>query len=122
MRAYSTDFRHSIVRAYEAGQGSQRRLAQMCGVSLGFVQQLLKRYRETGQVAPKPHGGGQVAKLRPHQERVRPLHEQAPDATLAELCEQVASTCQVHVSAATMSRTLQRLGLSRKKNFSGRRA
>ena len=36
-------------------------------VALSFVQKIIKQWRETGDVSPKPHGGGQklgVADLR----------------------------------------------------------
>jgi hypothetical protein len=36
MRPYSTDFRLKIVRAYERGEGSQRQLARVFGVSRAF--------------------------------------------------------------------------------------
>jgi transposase len=48
MRPYSTDFRLKVVRAYEHGEGSQRDLARIFGVSLSFIQDLLQRYRQTG--------------------------------------------------------------------------
>ncbi len=121
MKPYSTDFRLSVVRAYEGGQGSQRQLAQLFGVSLGFVQNLLQRYRHSGSVEPKPHSGGNPGKIRGHLEVVRELQQQEPDATLAEMCERVAAVLKVEVSATTISRGLQRLKLPRKKNVSRRR-
>jgi hypothetical protein len=44
------------------------------------------------------------------------------DATLQELCTQVSTTQQVTLSPATMSHALAKLGRSRQKNFSRRRA
>ena len=58
MRAYSADFRLSVIHAYETGQGSQRQLARLFGISVSFVQNLLRRYRRTGSVLPEPHQGG----------------------------------------------------------------
>ena len=37
MGPYSTDFRLKVVRAYERGEGSQRQLARVFGVSLGLL-------------------------------------------------------------------------------------
>lgn len=71
MGPYSTDFRLKVVRAYEAGRGAQRQLARLFGVSLNFVQDLWKRYRRTGPVEPKPHGGGGLVGLRSVEIRVR---------------------------------------------------
>ena len=122
MRAYSTDFRRKVVQAYEAGRGSQRQVARHFGVSLGFVQELLQRYRQTGRVDPKPHGGGNPGKVRTHLAEIERLHAQRPDASLAERCEKLAAVAQVQVSRMTMSRALGRLHLTRKKRRSGPRS
>jgi len=115
MQAYSTDFRQKVVQAYEARRGSQRVLARLFGVSLSFVQELLQRYRQTGSVAPKPHGGGNPSKVRAHLTEIARLQAEQPDASLAERCEQLAKTVQVQVSRMTMSRALKHLELTRKK-------
>ncbi len=116
MQAYSTDFRWKVVRAYEAGRGSQRVLARLFGVSLSFVQELLQRYRQTGRVEPKPHGGGNPGKVVRHLAVGARLHAQQPDASLAERCAQLAASVQGRVSRMTMSRALGRLELTRKKD------
>ena len=118
MRPYSTDFRRKVVHAYERGAGSQRELARLCGVSLIFVHDLLRRYRQSGSVAPKPHGGGNPGKLGPYLSVVEQLHQQRPDASLAERCEHLAATTPVHVGRSTRQRALKRLGLTRKKRRS----
>jgi putative transposase len=115
MRPYSTDFRLKVVRAYERGEGSQRDLARLFGVSLSFVQELLQRYRRTGSVEPRPHGGGNPGKIKPYLAVVQRLHQQQPDASLAERCERLAATAPVHVGRTTMHRALRQLGLTRKK-------
>lgn len=63
MKAYSSDFRQKVINAHNNKEGSQRELATRFSVSLSFVQSLLRRYRSSGTVEPKPHGGGQSAKL-----------------------------------------------------------
>lgn len=118
MRPYSTDFRLKVVQAYERREGSQRDLARLFGVSLSFVQDLLQRYRRTGSVEPAPHGGGNPGKLGPYLSVVQQLHQQQPDASLAERCEQVATQVRVHVGRSTMHRALDHLGLTRKKRRS----
>jgi transposase len=119
MGPYSTDFRRKVVRAYERGEGSQRHLARVFGVSVSFVQDLLQRYRRTGSVQPQPHGGGNPGKIGPHWAAVARLHQQQPDASLAERCEHLAAEVGVQVSRTTMSRALRRLQLTRKKRLSG---
>lgn len=118
MRPYSNDFRLKVVRAYVRGAGSQRDLARLFGVSLSFVQDLLQRYRRTGSVAPRPQGGGNPGKIKPYLAVVQQLHQQQPDASLTERCEQLAATAPVHVGRTTMHRALQQLGLTRKKRRS----
>ena len=63
MKAYSTDLRQKIIEAYQRGQGTQRAIAELFGVSVSFVEKLLQRYRTTGNVAAKAHGGGQKRRL-----------------------------------------------------------
>ena len=122
MRAYSTDFRFSVVRAYENGQGSQRQLARLFGVSVSFVQNLLQHYRRTGSVTPKPHKGGSQGKIIQYLEMVDRLQRQWPDASLEEMCERLAAEIYVTVSPVTMCRALRRLKLRRGKRGTGRRA
>src|ERR671925_609227 len=85
MKPYSMDLRLRVVQAYENHEGSMRQLAARFRVSLRCVRDLLTRYRATGDVAPKPHGGGSPAKLdAAGLDTVRTLVQQAPDATLKE--------------------------------------
>lgn len=122
MGPYSTDFRLKVVRASERGAGSQRQLARVFGVSLGFIQGLLQRYRRTGSVQPQPHGGGNPSKIRSQDTLVARLHAQQPDASLAEKCARLAVESGGSVSRATMSRALQRLGRTHKKRRSAPRS
>jgi transposase len=112
----STDLRRRIITAYQAKEGSQRQLAKRFKVSLSFVRDLTRRYRETGKVEPKPHGGGAVAKLGAAQlPIVQALIEAQPDALLEELCERFATKTGIDVSVSTMQRAVCRLELSVKK-------
>jgi transposase len=116
MKPYSTDLRMRVVQAYENREGAMRQLATTVRVSVSSVRQLLKYYRETGSVAPKPHGGGYPATVDVSGlEVVQALGQAAPDATLRELCQQFEAPHQLPISMATMSRVLARLQLTRKK-------
>jgi transposase len=53
MKPYSLDFRQKIFDTYLEGGISQRQLANRFCVSLGFIEKLLKQYRETASIAPK---------------------------------------------------------------------
>jgi transposase len=119
MAAYSLDLRQKIFRAWERRFGSQRTIADVFGVSLAFVEKVLRQYRATGDIAPKPHAGGQKPRLdATAQAIIRRLVSAHPDATLQELGTGVAAETGVRVSVATMCRVLQRLGLPRKKSRS----
>jgi hypothetical protein len=58
MKPYAIDLREKLLQAYDQGLGSQRALAVLFGVSRSFVEKLLQRRRTTGEIAPRPHGGG----------------------------------------------------------------
>jgi transposase len=119
MAAYSIDLRQKILRACQRHLGSQRRIADVFGVSLAFVEKVVRQHRATGNLAPKPHAGGQKPRLDvTAQAVVQRLVGDNPDATLEELCTGVAAETGVRVSVPTMCRVLQRLGLPRKKSRS----
>ncbi len=55
--AYSEDLRRRVVEAWEAMSGSQRQLSQRFKVSLSFVRNLLRHYRESGHSCCKTTWG-----------------------------------------------------------------
>jgi transposase len=119
MKAYSLDLRQKILRASDQGLGSQRAIAALFGVSLSFVEKLLRRRRTTGDIAPRPHAGGR----RPSCDeaalaQVRRLVREQPDVTLAELCERLLAERGLRVSVPTMGRLVITLRLPRKKSRS----
>jgi transposase len=75
-------------------------------VSLSCVRDRLTRYRAPGDVAPQPHGGGSPAKRDATGcDALKALVHATPEATLQELRTRLATTQQLTVSAATISRT-----------------
>jgi transposase len=123
MAIYSIDLRQKFLHAWERRLGSQQAIANIFGVSLSFVEQLLCRHRTTGDMVPKPHGGGQRPCLdAAAQAQVRRLVHHQSDATLEELCTRVAETTGLRVSVPTLCRVVQRLGLPRRKSHSMRRS
>ena len=118
MKAYSLDFREKVIDVYFTERVSVRKLAKRFGVAKSFVEKLLKRLRETGDILPKPHGGGPQPKLNAEQlQLVKALVEADHDATLDELRERVAAETSISISRSTMGRVLQKLGLTRKKTL-----
>lgn len=120
MHPYSLDLRQKVIAAYENHEGSQRQLASRFKVSLGFIQNLLNRYRTDGTIEPRPMGKGFAPKLAEYKEDVRILVEQNPDATLQELTIKLEQNLGVQVSISTLHYFLQELKLTRKKNSSRR--
>jgi transposase len=121
MKAYSLDLRTRIVEAVDRHLGSQGAVASLFGVSRSLVKKLLRQRRETGSVAPKPHGGGHPPKLTAKKgEAVRSyILDVKNEASLAEVKTYVARRWKRGLSQATVSRLLVSLGLPRKKNLRG---
>lgn len=68
---------------YHKEEISQRQLAKRFCVALSFIERLLKQYRETGEIAPKPHGGGaQLTVTSLQLTRLAEIVEANNDATL----------------------------------------
>lgn len=114
VKAYSPDLRSKIVAAVEAGH-AKADVARLFGVGLSTVKRYVTQQQETGSLAPKRHPG-RAPTIRPDQ---RPLLwrqlEAHPTAVLAEQCRFWAEQTGVHLSTATMSREIKRLGWTRKK-------
>ena len=88
MKPYSLDFRQKIVQIYEEEKLSMRKIAARFGVAKSFVQKILKQYKETGDLAPKPQGGNTDPKLGSQEIVILiELIENNNDATLQELCD-----------------------------------
>jgi transposase len=116
MKPYSIDFREKIIEVYCTESLSIRQVAKRFAVAKSFVQKLLKQLRETGDLHPKPHGGGRRPKLHAEQlNLVATLVESDNDATLSELCDRLQAETSMAISRSTMSRVLQTLQLTRKK-------
>jgi transposase len=117
MKSYSLDLRQKIIEVHEQGETSQRKLAKRFNVSLSTIQRLIQLKRTGESLEAKRRGSGKKPKLDEAQMQIlEELIEVDNDATLVELCDQVALKTGVRVSRSTMGRLLQQLGFSRKKN------
>ena len=117
MQAYSLDLRRRIVQAYEQGQGTIPEIAEQFSVSVAFVNKMLRQWRDTGDLAPSPHGGGKPPSLSKQQlQLLKRKVQQQGDPSLAELQQMLSEQEQVNVHLSTISRALARLGLPRKKS------
>ncbi|MEG4421737.1 IS630 transposase-related protein [Microcoleus sp. LAD1_D5] len=98
MKAYSIEFRKKIIKAYEQGDTSVRKVAQRFDVSKAFVQKILKQKQTTGHVQPKKQGGSLKSVLHSSTDPLTQMVEKYPDSTLLEYCEYWLDSYQQSVS------------------------
>lgn len=116
--SYSGDLRRRVIAAWEANEGSQRQLAQRFKVSLSFVRNLLRHYRQNGEIEAKQRGGHQKPIIQnEHLNLIRSLVEEKNDLLLSELCDRLAESTGIRVSIPTMHRAVEKLGLRCKKKL-----
>ena len=109
MKPYSEDIRVRVIHSYENGEGSQRELARRYNVSLSFVQGLLKRFRQTGNIVPRKYSHRAESKVDENSlQMILALVEQDPNLPLSQLCERLAQERNIQISRATMWRTLRK--------------
>ena len=118
-KAYSMDLRERVVGAYERGEASYLEVAGNFAVGVATLNRWLRLKRETGEVKKRPHGGGMPRRivgksLAAIQRTLRAKN----DSTRRELAQVIQKEAGLSVSVATVGRTLQRLGLTRKKRRS----
>lgn len=117
MKAYSNDLRRRVIEAIQENEETQAEIAERFSVSESFVENVWKRFRETGSYEALPHGGGRKRLLADDEQLIRRKVGDQPDITLAELAEYVAEqTGKKVVSDPVMCVELQRLNLPRKKS------
>ena len=114
MKAYTQELRERIVAAVDHGVPRDE-VAEVFGVGLSTIKRYLKQRRETGSVAPKPIPGRPPKKLGPLREGLSQQLGAVPDATLQQRCQWWEQSHGERVSQASMCRTIQRLGWTRKK-------
>jgi transposase len=115
--AYSLDFREKVVGAYRRGEGSYRKLAQRFCIGEATVKRWVSRWKKTGSLEPGVRGGLRRPRLIDSKgekfitQRLRAV----PDHTLLELCIAYEAKFGVRPSTTTMSKTLKRMGYTKKK-------
>ena len=119
--AYSLDLRERVARFVEGGR-SCHAAAALFSVSVSFVVRLMKSFRATGGLAPKPSGGRRHAKLDPHRAFLLARIAEKADMTMPELSAELAAASGTKADPASLSRWLIRNGYRFKKNSAGERA
>jgi transposase len=111
--AYSMDYRIAVARAYDECDSSIE-VAEQFGCSESWVRRLIQQRRERGTLQPlsSARHDNQRTYDDADEQKIRELIKAKPDATLAE----VAEALEKPAHPATVSRTLARLNLPRKKS------
>lgn len=82
MKPHSIDLREKVVKAYEEGGISVRKLAARFDVSKAFVQKMLKQHQVKGHVKSGKQGGSMKGELEGYASELACMVEKYPDATL----------------------------------------
>jgi transposase len=115
MDAYSLDLRKKIVAAKERGMPTSE-VARTFGVGLSTVKRYAAAAREGKPLAPKRRPGSKPKLGEAASKLLEADLEERPAATLPERREFLARVAGVSVSDSTVSRMLNRMGWSRKKD------
>ena len=116
MKSYSKDFREKIIEVREQEKISIRGLAARFCVAKSFIQKIVKQYQETGDISPRPRGGGKKPKVSSEDLIIlEEIIEQNNDCTLRELCALLELKTGITVSTSTMNRLCGKLNLTVKK-------
>lgn len=121
-QSYSGDLRGRVLSAVDGGM-AVRAAAKLFQVSVSYIYKVLIRRRQTGEAEASPRRGHRPRKLTPAQETALAAHLTAnPDLTLAALGTWLAAEHGVRLSSGALWTTVDRLGLTAKKNGARRRA
>jgi len=116
MAPYSMDLRTRVLADCDAGLPAKE-VAAKFRVSRSWVNRLVQRRRETGEVGPRPQTVFKKHAFAGQEDRLRALVAAQPDQTLAELRDALQSAA----SLSSVWRALDRLRLTVKKNGTRRR-
>lgn len=115
MSGYSIDLRERVIKAWESGK-TQAWIAGTFSVSVSTIKRYISRYKTTGSVAPTKQRREQPRIKDSDEAAIRAMVQGKSDARLDWYCAEWEQATGVTVSPQTMSRTLLRFGLPRKKD------
>ena len=118
--SYSMDFRRAIAAHVKKGFSCSQ-TAHLFGTSRSFVINLMRRYNETGELAPRRCGGARHSKLIAFRDEVIGWIEVQPSLTLEQMGERLLTTHGVTASTSGLSDMLRRAGFTYKKIDAGQR-
>ena len=109
--------REAIVRAFHEQGMSYEEIAKLLDVGEASVSRVLRLYRDTGGIAPRPRGGGNLSPISGRvADELRALVAERPDATVPELTATIIERTGVSTTRSSVLRALHRLGFTRKKS------
>ncbi len=115
------DLRERVAKAQ--GTGSSYEVAERFDVTDSWVRRLWIRVASTGSVAPSPRTGHRARKVdKDGEELIRGWIAEQSDMTIVEVMARYLAEREIAVSEPAMRRTLNRMGLSRKKRRSLQRS
>jgi transposase len=112
--SYSLDLRQRVLDAVDRGM-ARRTVVETFQVSYGSLKRWLKRWEETGTVAPLAPPGRTAAITADQYPALVAQLIAAPDATLAAHLQRWQTEQGVSISRWTMSRAIRATGWTRKK-------
>jgi len=121
-RPLSNDLRFRLVAAVAAGM-SCRAAAERFGVAASTAVKWVRRWRDTGAVAPLRQGGDKRSgRIEAHASEILGLISRQVDMTLMEIADHLASAHGERFAQSTIWRFLDRHDQTFKKNRSRQRA
>jgi transposase len=118
-RPFDNDLRRKLLAAHATGKGSQLELARSFGVSLGWVEKVLRQHMKTGKVDRVEQRHGPISRVdsATGATLLRAI-EDSPDLTLAKLQRILAEQHGVRLSIGHVWNVLKRLDVRLKKSRS----
>ncbi len=115
-KPYSQDLRERVLAACDAGTLKRSEIAQQFNVCEAALYNWLRRRRESGSAAPKPHKGGLTSGL--DETVLKEIVEANNDRTLEEYAALYFGRTGRRFHPSWLSRACTRLKLTRKKRRS----
>lgn len=114
-KAYSYDLRQKVMQAIELDGMKKSEASQVFNISRNTINLWFQRKAETGDVQVKPRPTSSPKQKITDWEKFRAFAKAHEDKTQ----EEMAQLWDGDISSRTVSRALQRLGLTRKKRLTG---
>lgn len=114
-KAYSYDFRQKVIQAIELDGLKKSEASELFNISRNTINLWFQRKAETGDVEVKPRPTTSPKQKITNWEKFRAFVKEHEDKTQAEM----AQLWEGNISSRTLSRALQKLGLTRKKRRMG---